>query len=256
MSIFSPQKEHKAWYMLLHALLAVLVLFLATFTVLTFKRTQRLGLADNPPRTIMISGSGKAVGIPDIATVNLGLITERRDVLSAQRENSEKMNQLLARLKDLQIPKDDIQTTQYQIYPRYDYTKGAGTIVGYTVSQSVSVKIRDLGKVSAVLAAAGEVGANQVSGVSFTLDDPEDLRQEARTKAIGNAKDKARDIARALGLKLGRIVSFNESSSLPFPPTPYARELGFGGGGDTVPPQIESGTVEVNADVSVTFELE
>lgn len=255
MSIFSPNKEHKAWYVLLHALLVVLLLWLGAMTVLTMKRTERLGLADNPPRTIMISGSGKVVGIPDIATVNLGLITERRDVLSAQRENSEKMNQLLVRLKDLQISKDDIQTTQYQIYPRYDYSKGAGTIVGYTVSQSVSVKIRDLGKVSAVLAAAGEVGANQVSGVSFTLDDPEDLRQEARTKAIGNAKDKARDIAKALGLKLGRIVSFNESSSFPSPMA-YARELGFGGGGDSVPPQVESGTVEVSADVSVTFELE
>ena len=122
------------------------------------------------------------------------------------------MNTFIKDLKGLDIEKEDITTTSYNIYPRYDYNSGKQTLRGYEVSQNVSVKIRDLEKVSDVLSLVSKNNLNQVGGLNFTFDDPEELKQEARVLALGNATEKAEALADVAGVKLGKIVSFSESS--------------------------------------------
>ena len=133
----------------------------------------------------------------------------------------------------------------------------AGQVLrGYQVSQSVTVKIRDLAKVGDILAAAGEGGANQVSGLSFSIDDPESLKQEARIKALENAKTKAEALASVAGVSLGKIVSFSESSMTP--PVMYKSidaSLGMGGAAAVPSPTVEAGSMDIVLDVTVSYEI-
>jgi hypothetical protein len=127
---------------------------------------------------------------------------------------------------------------------------------GYTISQSVTVKIRDLTKISDVLAKAGESGANQVGGLNFTFDDPENLKVQARDKAIVNAKSKAETLANSLGIKLGRIVGFIEGGSAPYPITMYKSAEAYGMGGGGAAPQVEAGSQDITSNVSITYEID
>lgn len=251
-------RTNRLFTLLLGLLFAYLITWLASLIWLNTLKAERVGHADEPVHAIVIEGTGKVTGTPTIATAILGLQTTKVDVPSAQRENTEKMNAFIDGLKRLGIAAEDIQTAQYSIYPqyRYDEETGKSEIHAYTVSQSVQVKIRDLTKISTVLGAAGEAGLNQVSGVSFTIDDPEVLRSEARTKALAQAREKAGELARSLGIRLGDVVSFTESSGGVPPPYPpfYERGLGLGGGGGE--PSIEPGSLDVEVTVNVTYEIE
>lgn len=243
------------------ALVAVLVVY-ACVWILTAVRLNvhaydAIGKAPETPRTIAVGGTGKVTAPPTVAVVSAGVQTDGgTDIASTQRQNTDRMNALIAAVKALGVADADIQTANYSIYPRYDYTNGKTTLVGYTVTQSVNVKVRDMTKVSAVFGKAGELGANQVSGPQFTIDDPESVRAEARSKAIEDAKAKAATLAASLGVRLVRVASFSESSS----PSPviydYAKSaapMGIGGGPS---PDIQSGSLDVTSDVTVTYEIE
>lgn len=247
-------KENK----LLSLLLVVGILWVVGQVRNDWKQYHYIGKPTDIRDTISISGEGKVTAIPDIATVEVGVVTEKSDVVAAQKENTNKVNGLLKKVKDLEIAEKDIQTTNYQIYPQYDYTKDGQHLRGYQVSQSVSIKIRDLSKIGALLAAVGEAGANQVSGVSFTIDDPEALKQQAREKALDNARVKAKSLADHAGVKLGRIVSFSEGSASP-PPMPYyarAEAMGMGGASDaSVAPPVAAGSLDIVVDVNVSYEI-
>lgn len=205
--------------------------------------------------TIVISGQGRVTGIPDIATISVGLQTEKADVKSAQTENTTKMNRLIANLKSLGVENKDIQTSYYNIYPQYDWPNGKQILRGYQVSQGVTVKIRNLTKIGDILAAAGENGANQVSGLSFNIDDPEALQQEARVKALENAKAKADALAKVAGVGLGKIVSFSEYAETPYSAYKSFDGLGYGGGGETAAPTVEGGSMDIVINVTVSYEI-
>lgn len=257
-SIWPTWASNRLFALLLTILFAYAIVWLGTLVRLNTLKAERVGRADVEPFTILIDGTGKVTGKPDIATVTLGLTTKTPDVTSAQRENTEKMNAFIEELKNLAIPDDDIQTVNYSIFPerRYEPTTRQSNIVGYNVSQNLQVKIRDLAKISTVLGKAGEAGLNQVSGINFTIDDPEALRSEARAKALRQAKDKAEAMARELGVRLGRVVAFSESGGVP-PPYPfYGRTSGLEFGGAAEVPQIESGSLDVQVTVQVTYEIE
>lgn len=237
-------------------LLVYLIIFVGSLTRNNLKKFYYIGKAERLQNTIVITGDGKVIGTPDIAVVEVGFLTEKPDVASAQKENTEKMNKLLAEIKKLGVKEDDMQTSQYQIYPKYDYTEGKTVLAGYTVNQNVSLKIRDLTKVSQVLAKVGEVGVNQVSGLSFTIDKPENLQAEARAKALVDARAKAEALTQSLGVKIVRVVSFSEynqpaSGPLYLKSAPIAE--GIGGG---AVPEIQSGSLEVKVGVNVVYEIE
>lgn len=237
-------------------LIIAIIAGIAVWVAGSLKTYHTIGKAPRTEHTIVVSGEGKVTAAPNIAIVTIGMLTQGADVARAQKENTEKMNRLIAAIKKIGIEDKDIQTTTYYINPRYHYGEGQSAIDGYDVSQSVAVKIRDLSKISAVLAAAGERKANQVSGVQFSIDEPENLRAEARVKAIERAREMAEAISKGLGVKLGRVIAFNESGGLPGP-MPYALEgRAYATGGPSFPePKIEPGTQDIVVNVSVTYEI-
>jgi uncharacterized protein YggE len=243
------------------ALVAILLVYAAVWLLTAVNNNVRqfgvIGKAPETPRTIAVDGTGKVTAAPTIAMISAGVQTDGgTNIAATQKQNTDKMNALTAAIKALGVAPADIQTANYSIYPRYDYTTGKTVLTGYTVSQSVNVKVRDLAKVSDVFQKAGELGANQVSGPDFTIDDPESVKADARAKAITNAEEKAATLAAALGVKLVRVASFNESSSAPVPYDFSAKSaMGIGGGGNAAPPQIETGTLDVVSNVTISYEI-
>ncbi|MFA5358452.1 MAG: SIMPL domain-containing protein [Patescibacteria group bacterium] len=209
--------------------------------------------------TIAIQGMGKVVVVPDIATFNIGLVTNRLTVAAAQKENTDKMNNITKALKDLGIDDKDIKTSNYNISPDYRWDGNRSTLAGYIVNQSVTVKVRDLEKVGDIFAKAGELGANDVSGLQFTVDDQEEFKAQARSKALNNAKVKAEALAKDLGIKLGKVVNFSESFG-GGQPTPY---YGIGGSVEMMKslssvapaPDVQVGSTEIQDDVTVMYEV-
>lgn len=233
-----------------------LIAFLAALTRNAWRANTFIGRTSETPHTITISGEGKVTAVPDIAVVMLGTQTEKRSVSDAQRENTRIMNALHERISGLGIAKDDIATSQYSVYPQYDWNDGRQTLRSYQVAQQVTVKIRDFEKISPVLALIGELGLNQVGGLNFSIDDPERFRQEARIKALAQAKAKAEALAKAAGVGLGRIITFSESGGGVPPPYPVFALKEAGGDAAMAAPEVAPGSQEVAISVTVTYEIE
>ena len=205
--------------------------------------------------TITIAGEGKVTGKPTLAQVDVGLYSEGADVPAVQQDNAKKVNAIIDAMKGLGIADADLQTNNYNIYPRYDYTNGAQKVIGYAVSQNLGVRVRDLSKVGVVLTQVTQAGANQVNGVNFTIDDPTELKQEARKKALDDARKKAQELADALGVKVVRVVTFSESSVTPGPVPYNYRGLSATASAAPAAPDIQPGVLDLSSTISVTFEI-
>ncbi len=216
--------------------------------------------------SFQVSGEGKAVVIPDVARLTFSVITEGEDLLSLQADNSQKINKVIKFIKSRGSVEDkDIQTTDYSItprYQRYNCRPSLGEvkpcpppeIVGYKINQSIAVKVRDFSKIGDLLAGAVENGANSVSGPSFTVDDVEKVKEEARAKAIAQAKNKAKAIAKAAGFRLGRILSVSESGYVP--PVYYSVAMKESAESPPAPaPIIEPGSKEIKTSVTLRYEI-
>lgn len=215
-----------------------------------------IGKADRTERTITVNGNGKVVGSNDIAMTTIGYSNVDKDVAKAQADNKKVMDQVLSSLKNLGIAEKDLQTN-YSIYPEYNYTQELGQqLVGYKVSNQVAVKIRDLSKIPEILGLAGKNGATEVSGLNFTIDEPENLKAQARDKALIDARARALVLSSSLGVRLGSVVAYNEYEGAADYPTPimmYSKtDNGMGGG---APEAVAGGSKDVNMNVSVTYEI-
>ncbi len=214
----------------------------------------------NTPLELTFSAEGKVLATPDIALITFGVTTEGLDIPTITTQNTDKMNAILAMLKDTQgIDAKDITTTQYSVEPKYEYNPRTGvrTSKGYTATQQISVKVRDFTKIGGALTQATTLGANLVGNLQFTIEDLEKANQQARDKAIANAKAKAQATADAAGMKLGKIVNVQDSV---YPYYGYRLDgkeaLGMGGSDIAVPaPQIEPGQNEITANVSITYRV-
>lgn len=248
-------KDNKFLQVAMGLLALVLIVFVGAKTRNALQEYHYIGTSGRD--TISIGGEGKVSAKPDLALANLGVTTDSPTVKDGQTQNTQKMNAIIAAIKAMGVEDKDIQTSNYSIYPKYDYSNGKTTLSGYTVSQQVTVKVRNLDSVGDVLAKAGDLGANQVNGVSFTIDDPTSLQADARMKALEDARKKADVLARALGLTIVKVVTFSESSgNVPPVPIPYMADKAYGIGGGGIPsPTVESGSLDVTSDVTVTFEV-
>lgn len=218
-------------------------------------------------RSFYVQAEGEAVGIPDVAQFTFQVISEgSTDIAETQKDNTEKMNGIIEYLDTQGIDKKDVKTYNYNINPRYSVSRCEDRvcpppkIVGYTVTQSVQVKIRDFDKISPVLKDIVDKGANSVSQLSFTIDDPTSLQDEARSKAIAKAKAKAELIAKDAGFSVGRILEINEN----FYAAPmYARagiaemavSYDMDEGMAAPAPSIEPGSEEVTVNINIRYEI-
>ena len=216
-------------------------------------------------RSFQINGEGKVTSVPDVAQFTFSTITEGgMNLGDLEKTNTEKTNQAIEFMKSKNVDSKDIKTQNYDIVPRYQYyscpEKGGvcppPKIVGYTITQTVLVKIRDFKQIGDVLAGVIEKGANSVSGLSFVVDEPDKYQSEARAEAISKAKEKAEAVAKAGGFRLGRLLSITEGYA---PTAPRYYDLNSAvpsGGAEALPsPAIEPGSKEITVDVSLTYEI-
>lgn len=217
-----------------------------------------------PKKTISMTAEGKVTATPDLATVNLGVLTRGSSAADVQDQNSKKINQIVEYTKSLGIKKEDISTVNFNVYPQYNYDNGKNTIVGYEANQTVTVKVHGVDQSTDILGklidGATNNGANEVNGVSLSFNDPDNLRQQARKQAIDKAKEKAQELASQAGLKLGKVVTISESSGGYPMPMNYASDsaMGMGGAGGvmkTVAPTVEPGSQDITANMTLVFEL-
>jgi len=206
---------------------------------------------------IAVAGEGKVSVRPDIGLLNLGVEVTAATVADARNQAADAMQAMQDTMGAEGVAAEDIKTQYFNIYPQYNYYDGsAPTITGYTVSNQVAVKVRNLDKVSAVLDAAIEAGGDavRVNGISFTVEDPESFLSDARREAVANARAKAEVLAEAAGVKLGDAISINESSNFGgdmYYPAADMRQGGMGGGATPVNP----GEQDLLVYVSVVFSI-
>lgn len=211
--------------------------------------------------TITISAEGKVQAVPDLATINASVITKGSTAEKAQIDSSTKMDAVMKYIEEQGVEKKDIQTSGYNVYPEYDYTKSSPVITGYVANQTVTIKVRDNELVGKLLGGLTANGANQIMGVSYSFDDPDELKQQAREEALKNAREKAEKLADAAGVRLGKLVSFSENSvsggPIPYPMYDKAvnMEVGEGRGGSVPAMAVEPGTQDLVAQVSVIYEI-
>lgn len=210
-------------------------------------------------RTITVSAEGKVKVAPDIANVSFSVVSEGKDPKALQEENTRKMNAAITFVKGQGIPEKDIQTQQYTLSPNYRWMPETNKQVwdGYTLTQTVIVKIHDFAKVASVLAGLPGLGVNQLSGPNFQVEDPEKYMNEARKQAFEKARAKVDAMAEQNGVRIRRVVTFSESGG--GYPIMYDRAVAMeAGGAPSLPPQptIQPGEQEVTVQVSVTYEIQ
>ncbi len=209
-------------------------------------------------RTISVNGEGKVSVTPDIAVMYLSVITRDPSVNKAWDDNNAKTEAAIAAIKAQGVKDADIRS-DFSLYQQEKYDPITGQPTGeitYIVTHTLTVMARDLTKLGDILAAAQGAGVNSVGGITFTLEDATPAISQARTLAVANARARAEEIAKGLGVKVGKVLTVNEyGASVPIPmDKTNAYGIGGGGGGSSVPIQV--GTWEVSMTISVVFEIE
>ncbi len=212
-----------------------------------------------PADRFSVDGTGRVFAPPNIAEITLGVRTEKAQTAQvATKENVEKMNRVIEAIKKAGVEAKDIKTTDYQLYADYNYTQNQGReLTGWNLSQSVRVKIRNLDSIGDVIAKATAAGANQADSASFTIDDEDELKKQARAEAIEKAKAKAAELSKAAGIKLGKVINVYENYNPPITPPYYYKgeAIGMGGGGDLPAPSLQPGQNEVVVDVTLVYKV-
>ena len=241
----------------INLVLGILALFLVVLAVSTV-----IDINDKLKETesvITVQGTGEVYAKPDLALTTFSVAVEAASVTEALTENTERMNTIIAAVKNEGVEEKDLKTTSFNIYPRYEwrnqtlyYPSGERVLVGYEVHQSLQVKIRDMGKVGVIIQAATESGANEVGSLQFTIEEQDELKSQAREEAISEAKEKAEELAFQLGVKLVGVSSFNESGYVPLYSVAERMEgIGGAGGG----PTIETGENKIEVTVNITYKI-
>jgi uncharacterized protein YggE len=204
---------------------------------------------------LAVTGTGKVDVVPDIAYVDVGItVSSIPTVAEAQQKINTANNKITEEIKKLNISQDDIKTSNYSINPQYDPVKGTMSTNGYTGNANIRIKVRDISQVSKVVETATASGANQIMGVSYSVDDIAKYREQARTKALDNAKEEAKKLSSSLGLQIGKVTNVVENSGgVPGPMMAEKAAYGFGGAADAGA-NFAPGTQSIESTVTVYFD--
>jgi len=203
-----------------------------------------------------ISATGEVSRVPDVAIISTGVVTRAATATAAIRANATRMERVRAALRQAGIADKDIQTSSINLNPEYSYQQNkAPVLTGYSASNQVSVRFRDIGETGKILDALVAEGANQINGPSLTIDKPELALDEARLKAITNGRARADLYARALGMRVTRLLSVSEGGGYAVPPPMpmYARAEAASADAAT---KIDPGEQKVQVSVALSFELQ
>ncbi len=247
--------------------LGMLVLFLLAQTLKTFKEYRYVGSGVTATNTISVSGMGEVFAVHDMATFSVTVREEAKDVAQAQDAATAKANAIIAYLKGAGVAEKDIKTISYNVNPKYEYSQGVctqyscppskQTLVGFEVYQSLEVKVQDPKKAGELLSGVGSQGASEVSGLSFTIEDEDALKADAREQAIAEAREKADQLAKQLGVSVVRVVGFYEDAG--GYPMPYYAKGGVAmdamSSERAVAPELPAGENKIISNVNITYEI-
>lgn len=207
------------------------------------------------PRTITVTGEGRANAAPDMAVISIGVQSEAATAAAALRQNSADMTATIDKLKKLGVADRDIQTSGLSVNPRYNYEKNRSKpeVIGFTASNSVTVRLRDLSSAGEVLDQAVQSGANSLGGVSFAFSEPKPLYDEARRDAVADAKAKATLLTDAADVRLGKLLYIQEGYAASPQPKMYAARMEMA---DSAAVPMEAGESSVSVSVSMVYEIE
>lgn len=242
------------------------VLFLGVFlvaaTLVKLKEYRYVGT--NASNTITVSGTGKIERSPDTAKISFSIQDEQKQLKSAQDTVSKKVDAITADLKAAGIEEKYINTDSYTSYPQYDYPKvecfrapcpSPSVLRGYQVSHAITVSVKNLDTVEAVLGILAKDGATNISGPNFGFEDDTAVAREARALAIADAKTQAKALAKSLGVRIVRIVSFSEGGNYPAPM--YARaEMALDSKAGAANVTLPVGDQSVQSNVTIVYEIQ
>lgn len=258
-----------------------LSIFLVTEILIDLKKMPSVGNEVYPQSTIQVSGSGEVYAVPDIATFSFSVTETAKTVKEAQEKSEVKISKALSVIREAGVEDKDIMTTGYNVYPKYEWQDaicakpenllidsysstratvycppGKQILTGYEVSQSVMIKVRDTQKAGDLVTQVGAVEVSNISGLQFVVDNRDQYVAQAREEAIKEAKAKAKILAKQLGVRLGKVMYYNENGY------PIYEAYGKGGGVDmavssAAPRTVElpEGEAKITSDITITYEI-
>lgn len=276
----TTEESKKRFFKFLFVLAVILAAYFAVKMVYEIKKTSLLGESATPA-TISFSGHGEVTAVPDIASVSFTITKDSKTAADAQAGVAAVEKSSLDFLKANSVEAKDIQTTNASVYPTYQYqnaicpqpapltsgVSGGASIsspiycppgkqvqTGYEATENITVKVRNTDNAGKIMQGLGGLGVSNLNGPNFTIDNPDAVQAAARTLAINDAKAKATELAKELGVHLGKITSFNESGDNNYP-IMYSSALSSGAAKAPAPAQLPKGENTITADVTITYEI-
>lgn len=244
-------------------IITAILLFVITFYFLVAINT-KIKEAENigEKNTISVAKTGTIYVKPDMATTTITVTTDATTASEAITKNREKSSAVISFLKEQGLQDADIKTVNYNVYPKYEYYDLSSSayyrnqrIAGYTATESLEIKIKDLEKIGDITTGAVSAGASNIGDLRFTVEDSDSIKMQARTQAIEKSKIDAQSIANGLGVVLGEVVGFSESGYLPvyYDTVMKSSVSGMGGAIESQPVSVGENKIEVT--VTVTYEI-
>jgi uncharacterized protein YggE len=203
-----------------------------------------------------ISATGEVTRVPDLAIISAGVVARSTTAAAALQETADKMDRVMAALKRAGVADRDIQTSSVNLNPEYRYPENqTPQLVGYSASNQVTIRFRDIAASGKILDALVAQGANQISGPSMTIEHPEQALDEARAKAVAIGRGRAEIYARALGMQVARVVSISEGGGYYAPPAPPPPPAPMMACAERSYTRIEPGEQKLQVSLSMVFEL-
>lgn len=261
-------ENKKSLYRAVLVLLIIFSVYFAVKVMLEWRSYNSMSVS-----TISLSGYGEVQAVPDIANIYFTITKESKVVKDAQDMVAVVEKSAIDMLKENGVDEKDFKATNASFYPKYEYQTDAGVrlacnqwgcppssgkqvIVGYTASESITVKVRDTDNVGKIMQGLGTIGVTDLSGPNFAIDDEDALKMEARRLAIKDAKEKAKTLAKDLGVRLGRIANFQEDGG--YYPVMYKTEvanMALDASAQVAPASLPAGENTISSTVTIMYEI-
>lgn len=246
----------------------ILIIVVSAFTLVKLvneiKNSQYVGQGNQPANTILVSGEGEVTAVSDIASLYINLSKDGKTAKEAQDLLNEATTKALSYLKDKKIEDKDIKSEYGGLTPKYSYEQPVcitypcptrdPKIIGYTATQAITVKIREVDSANDIRTGLAGIGVTDINGPTFSIDNENKVKDDARAKAITDAREKAKVLADELGVKLGKVVSFSENSGGGYPI--YAKTMMADSVASAAPaPTLPKGENKITSNVTITYEI-
>jgi uncharacterized protein YggE len=250
----------------------ILCIFFGIKAFSALKEMQFIGSGTTATNILQVSGTGDVSAVPDIAEISFTVSHDATTMATAQKTVTDNATKAINYLKAQGIADKDIKTENYDAYPKYQWQdsqimrpciaggvcppSGQNVLTGYSASESITIKVRNVDNAGAIVTGLGAQGVTDISGPNFTIDNDEVLKTEARSKAIADAKTKADELARELGVTLIRIVNFSDNNGGGYPVPMYAKaSIDSVGSSAPTPAPLPTGENKYTSNVTITYEI-